>query len=267
MHGYGVACFTAKCRRRAAALPPPSAPLAFYILDVSSPNPPPSNPFSSFISFSLSSSIVVRRSPSSTLLSSFLALLRHPRRGFLSRRYHFVCLSRGGPSRRALPYSRVLRSSRPMHAYIDPHTALAMHMPRCTSPSTVARTSLVGSRPRDDRIRRITTCVFSTSRGEPRSLWRANARADFRAALIALGGRGVSACVDFLVSRRRYLPLVCFVSLAVTGDKRFPPFTISHISRAYQGIYIYVYKAEGRERRVSNRISRAGVTFRCKCAL
>lgn len=35
MHGYGVACFTAKCRRRAAA-----PPLAFYILHV------PSSPLS-----------------------------------------------------------------------------------------------------------------------------------------------------------------------------------------------------------------------------
>lgn len=96
--------------------------------------------------------------------------------------------------------------------------------------------ALFSSLARDDRIRRITTCVFSTSRGEP-PLASANARADFGVALIALGVK--CGMRGFSSSNRRYLSPVCFASLAVTGDKRFPfppsppPLAISHISRAY----------------------------------
>jgi len=65
--------------------------------------------------------------PASSSYRRFLVLcsfLRHPRRAASSPRYHFVCLSRGGPSRRvasscALPYSRTLFSHPRVRAYID----------------------------------------------------------------------------------------------------------------------------------------------------
>lgn len=100
--------------------------------------------------------------------------------------------------------SLAYRSLAAMHA--------ALHLP----PIGALFSGLAG----DDRIRRITTCVFSTSRGEP-PLASANASADFRVALIALGAE--CGMRGFSSSKRRYLPPVCFVSLAVTGDKRSPP--------------------------------------------
>lgn len=100
-----------------------------------------------------------------------------------SPRYHFVCLSRGGPSRRrALPYSRTLFSHPCVHISIAcsalslslslSHILLAPAMHAALHPPSprASRVSLA----RDDRIRRITTCVFY----EPRrtALAKTNAR-------------------------------------------------------------------------------------------
>jgi len=210
MHGYGVACFTAKCRRRAAA---PRAPLAFYILDVyplqAIPRLPSRLPSLSPSSLSLSLSL------SLSALSLFLSLLpRYPPKPFIVPRslvalssqpptlapsppppwYHFVCLSRGGPSRRrrARCLTRVSFSTihpRPapparVRAYIDrPCTRTPFPLPlplplvrprsrctpRCVSASLASpracRCSCEVLRSRDDGIRPdYVPCVFRESR-------------------------------------------------------------------------------------------------------
>lgn len=210
MHGYGVACFTAKCRRRTTA--PRRSPFTYSTYPLQTLPP---SPFRSLFRRSSLSHPPVLLSSSSRSFATLVAAS--------SRRYHFVCLSRGGPSRRALPYSRV-HSSRPHAWHISivyssslayrslPAMHTALHLPPIGA--------LFSGLARDDRIRRITTCVFSTSRGEP-PLASANARADFGLALIALGVK--CGMRGFSSSKRHYLSPVCFVSLAVTGDKRSPP--------------------------------------------
>lgn len=135
-----------------------------------------------------------------------------------SSRYHFVCLSRGGPSRRrALPYSRTYTLLSPPCVHISiacstlslAYRSLPRCMPRCIplcrahlGCHSLATTESVG-------LQR----VFSTSRGEPRSL--------------RLTARGFPGCFDctwreadcgmrgFPSSRRRRYPQsVCFVPLA-----------------------------------------------------
>jgi len=119
--------------------------------------------------------------PASSSYRRFLVLcsfLRHPRRAASSPRYHFVCLSRGGPSRRvasscALPYSRTLFSHPRVRAYIDRmlgssfflslslSLSLAYHsLPRCMPRACILLVARISDVARDDRIRRITTCVF-----------------------------------------------------------------------------------------------------------
>lgn len=192
MHGYGVACFTAKCRRRTTA-PAPTARLLHTRL-VSSPNlplPSLSTPSIYLPTYSLSSflSTGVRRSLS-LLSSSSRALLRHPRRGFLSS----VSLCLPFP-RRAVASCRVAYTllAPCMHISI-PHTRPLSHtvrfprcMPRCISLPWRALFGRVRSRPRRQNPSDYNVCVFH----EPRrtTLASANARADFRVALIALGGR------------------------------------------------------------------------------
>lgn len=97
MHGYGVACFTAKCRRRAAA--PPARLLHT-----------PRTLFSTLLSSSCTPS-----SPASSLLGITL--------------FAFSAASR--VSRRALPYSRILLLP-PMRTYIDRTLAPSPRIVRCT---------------------------------------------------------------------------------------------------------------------------------------
>lgn len=167
MHGYGVACFTAKCRRRAAA----PAPLAFYILDVPSLNPP----FPPTVALS---SPMLLRHPRRGFLSSVSLCLPFPRRAVASRRVVVRCLTRIHSSR---PRACIYRShTRPSLSLSRIPLAPAMHAalhPPCRAHlgcRSLATTESVG-------LQR----VFSTSRGKPRSLRLT--RADFRAALIALG--------------------------------------------------------------------------------
>jgi len=122
MHGYGVACFTAKCRRRAAA---PRAPLAFYILDVPTPGHP-SSALSSAITLSLSFSAALHRP---ALLGRSLVAASYPSSSsppaLLSLCLPFPWRAVATSSSRALPYSHILLdhlpSPHPAHvrAYID----------------------------------------------------------------------------------------------------------------------------------------------------
>lgn len=157
-----------------------------------------------------------------------------------SPRYHFVCLSRGGPSRRrarCLTRVRTLFSPPCVHISIAcsalslAYRSLPRCMPRCMPPPLLLprRAHPRMSLARDDRIRRITTCVFY----EPRrtALAKTNARADFRAALIALGGQS-AACVDFRVPD--VVTLSLFALCRSRGD-RHPRLHRAHILRARQG--------------------------------
>jgi len=185
MHGYGVACFTAKCRRHAAA--PRRSPFTYS----TSPLQP-----RLFLLPSLSRP----------------TLLRHPRRGFLSS--VSLCLP--------FPRRAVASSCATLLAY----TLLApcVHISIACSALSLAYRSLPRCMPRCIPLAARISCrslattesvglqrVFSTSRGEPRSLRLT--RADFRAALIALGAEcGMHGFPS--PRRRRYPPPVYFVSLA-----------------------------------------------------
>lgn len=226
MHGYGVACFTAKCRRRTAA--PRRSPFTYSTYPLQTLPPP----------FLFPLSPAVRRP---LILRSFppilvLALLRHPRRGFLSSVSLCLPFPRRAVASRAAFATRARTLFSPPRACIyRSHTRSSLAyrsrfprcMPRCIS---LPWRALLGSRPRRQDPPDYTVCVFY----EPRrtALASANARVDFRVALIALGAK--CGMRGFSSSKHRCLPPVCFVSLAVTGDKQFPS-AISHISRAYQG--------------------------------
>lgn len=169
MHGYGVACFTAKCRRRTAA--PRRSPFTYSTYPLQALPPSFLFPLSP-----LPPSVALSSSGPPPIL--VLALLRHPCRGFLSS--VSLCLPfprRAVASRAAFATrARTLLTPSCMHISIAYSSSLAyrslpaMH---AASPSHGAHFSGLA---RDDRIRRITPCVFSTSRGEPRSLALTRAR-------------------------------------------------------------------------------------------
>lgn len=151
MHGYGVACFTAKCRRRA------TAPLAFYILDVPS-SPDPLRP--------------------ATLRPT---LLRHPRHGFLSLRITLFAFPAAGRATRRVESRALPYSSHPVRAYIDralapsPRIVRSRDARRVASPVPACFSARALSLPlaalsQRERILRITPCVFYQPRGEPHSL-------------------------------------------------------------------------------------------------
>jgi len=229
MHGHGVACFTAKCRRRAAA---PRAPhRTFYILDVHPlPRPSLSSALSSTVTLSLSPSLSRLRYPppppksfyslprSLVAASSYPCLLLHLRLW-----YHFVCLSRGGPSRRrrARCLTRVSfptihpRPAPPrparVRAYIDRPCTRAPPLPRSPpprSPSPLAmhgalrvsasrfspRASLLVAETAESGVGLRPVCFLRVAARRELTLADVNARADFRRlALIAAGGRRAGA--------------------------------------------------------------------------
>lgn len=104
------------------------------------------------------------KSPSPpTAFSSYAASPPSPRLPLL--RYHFVCLSRGGPSRRALPYSRTTLLAPRVHIYRSrtralSHIAPAMYVALHLSLICV----FFATRESVD----YTLCVFYESRGKPR---------------------------------------------------------------------------------------------------
>lgn len=247
-------------RNVGAVQPPRAARLLHTRRILSKPSRPPSP-------FPLSSSLFpLSPLPPSVALSSsgpppilVLALLRHPRCGFLSSVSLCLPFPRRAVASRAAFATRARTLFSPPRACIyRSHTRPLSHtarfprcMPRCIS---LPWRALLGSRPRRQDPPDYTVCVFY----EPRrtALASANARADFRVALIALGAK--CGMRGFSSSKHRYLPPVCFVSLAVTGDKRFPP--PSRIFRA-------LIKARMKGR-VSNRVSRHfGANARCNRAL
>lgn len=173
MHGYGVACFTAKCRRRAAA--PRRSPFTYSTYPLQTLPP---SPFSSLSSLPRAPFVVLSSSPtlsfprprapsppSPRLPLVGITLFAFPAAG---RRVARCLYSRVHSSR--VPCMHISIAYSPSLAYRSrfPRMHAALHLP------PVARFSRVS--PRDDRIRRITTCVFSTSRGEPRSLALTRAR-------------------------------------------------------------------------------------------
>lgn len=209
--------------------------------NVGAVQPPPRSPFT-YSTYPLLHSPIL-------ILHSFVTR-------FLSSRYHFVCLFRGEPrvaSRVTLlayssltPHAYIYRSyTRPLSAYRPMHAALHFPVIHQLVPRLSLSHSFVTLATRESTgLHR----VFSINRDEPHSRSNANtnvnanAHADFRAPLIAPGG---GVC-EFRNPRRRYIPPVCFVSLAVTQADVSFLFLLSHILRARQGT---VVKGAPRKRR------------------
>lgn len=220
MHGYGVACFTAKCRRRAAA----PVPHAFYILDVPSLKPP------------LPPMLV--RHPRRGFLSSVSLCLPFPRRAVASScaallAVHSLlsppCVDISiGPS---LSLSRIPLAPA-MHAAL--HPPCRAHL-GCRARRSLATTESVGLQ-----------SVFSTSRGEPRSLAKTKARGFPGCFDCSWGGRVRYAWISLVLDARRYPPPVCFVSLSRGyGDTYVPlPLRRAHILRARQGMVKGAFRRE-----------------------
>lgn len=195
MHGYGVACFTAKCRRRTAA--PRRSPFTYSTYPLQTlPLSLFPFPLSSFSSTADRRSLILRPSsyprprapspPSSRLPLVGITLFAFP--------------AAGRRVARCLRYSRAYTLLTPHACIYRSHTRPLSHtvrFPRCT-PRCISLPwrALLGSRPRRQDPPDYNVCVFSTSRGEPRSL--ALTRARISGLLWLLLGQS-AACVDFLV--------------------------------------------------------------------